>query len=257
MVKATREAMVHTKWTRPSVRHERALTSFVKSITEESNTNHFLSDFLLLCQEIAYYGALNSLSQLLIKITAPGVPDFYQGSELWDFRLVDPDNRGSVDFEKRSLLLAEIQQASEQNRGAFVASLLDHWPDGRIKIYVTSEALTFRRAHRELFRDGAYKPLEVSGEKKGHVCAFFRHAKDACVVAAVPRLPTGLVRPGQPPIGRKLWTPGALLLPGKAPKKWTNVLTGEGLEASGAKQNVLLLGDVFATFPVALLAGKW
>jgi len=258
MVKATREAMVHTKWTRPSVRHERALTSFVKSITEESTTNHFLSDFLLLCQEIAYYGALNSLSQLLIKITAPGVPDFYQGAELWDFRLVDPDNRGPVDFEKRSLLLAEIRQASEQNRGAFVASLLDHWQDGRIKLYVTSEALTFRRAHRELFLEGTYESLQASGEKKDRVCALLRRAKHAWAVTVVPRLPTGLARSGRPPIGPRIWTFNHLALPSHAPKNWTNVLTGEELEASGSKGNCILpLDKVLARFPVALLAGEW
>ena len=254
MVKATREAMVHTKWTRPSIRHERALTSFVQSITQESSANRFLNDFQLMCHEIAYYGALNSLSQLLIKITAPGLPDFYQGSELWDLRLVDPDNRGPVDFEKRSRLLAEIEQAREQNRGTFVASLLDHWQDGRIKLYVTSEALNFRRAHWELFREGAYEPLEVSGEKRDHVCAFLRRAKHAWAVTTVPRLLTGLVPFGRAPIGHKIWTSNHLVLPTEAPKNWTNVLTGEKLEVLGAKRNVLSLGDVFATFPVALLA---
>ena len=102
MVKAAREAMVHTKWTRPNVRHEQALIHFIKSITKASEDNPFLPDFLRLHREVAYWGALNSLSQLLLKITIPGVPDFYQGSELWDFRLVDPDNRGPVDFEKRA-----------------------------------------------------------------------------------------------------------------------------------------------------------
>ena len=139
MVKAAREAMVHTKWTHPNVRHEQALIHFVKSITKESEDNAFLPDFLRLHREIAYCGALNSLAQLLLKITIPGVPDFYQGSELWDFRLVDPDNRGPVDFEKRVRLLAELQQQEDQRgRLDLIQDLLDHWQDGRIKLFVTS-----------------------------------------------------------------------------------------------------------------------
>jgi (1->4)-alpha-D-glucan 1-alpha-D-glucosylmutase len=255
MVKATREAMVHTKWTRPNFQHEQALVHFVKSITEESQNKAFLKDFLHLAGEVAYYGALNSLAQLLVKITAPGVPDFYQGSELWDFRLVDPDNRGPVDFEKRVRLLAELEQQEEHDRSDLIQSLLERWPDGRIKLYVTSKALGFRRAHGELFLDGAYEALQVAGAKKGNVFAFMRHAKGAWAVTAVPRLVTKLVAAGQAPTGESLWASNVLVLPRRVPADWTNVLTGETLRAGRARQGrALSLGDVFNKFPVALLA---
>ena len=257
MVKAVREAMVHTKWTRPNVRHEQALIHFVKCITKESDTNTFLKDFVQFGSQVAYFGALNALAQLLIKITAPGVPDFYQGSELWDLRLVDPDNRGPVDFEKRVSLLAEFKPQEEHDRLALIKDLLEHWPDGRIKLYVTSRALNFRRAHGELFLDGAYEPLPATGTKNDNVFAFTRRTKNAWAVTAVPRFITTLVPAGQPPIGETLWASNALLLPGGAPTDWANVLTGEAVRADAAgRRRTLQLGDAFKSLPVALLAAQ-
>jgi len=254
MVKATREAMVHTKWSRPNVRHERALLHFVNSITKESEANTFLSDFLRVCGDVACYGALNSLAQLLLKITGPGVPDFYQGSELWDFRLVDPDNRGPVDFERRVSLLAELHQAEERDRLSLIQDLLEHWQDGRIKLFVTSRALTFRRTHSELFLDGAYQPLQAIGPKRENVFAFMRHTKRRWAITAVPRLVTKLVPPGRVPTGESIWAGNVLPLPRKAPVGWVNVLTGERLHAQSANQgHALPLGEVFDRFTVALL----
>jgi (1->4)-alpha-D-glucan 1-alpha-D-glucosylmutase len=256
MVKATREAMVHTKWTRPSIRHERALNHFIRAITQPAESNTFLNDFVRLCQEVSYYGALNALAQLLIKITAPGVPDFYQGSELWDFRLVDPDNRGPVDFEKRAQLLADFEQPEADNHQNLIQNLLDRWQDGRIKLYVTSKALSFRRTHPDLFLEGTYEPLRVAGTRQEKVCAFMRRTKHEWAVVAVPRLTTKLVPAGQMPTGESLWRSNLLLLPGNVPEAWTNVLTGETIRSRRGKQKrVLSLGDVFSRFPVALLAG--
>ena len=254
MVKATREAMVHTKWSRPNVRHERALLHFVNSVTKESEDNHFLSDFLQVCGDVACYGALNSLAQLLLKITGPGVPDFYQGSELWDFRLVDPDNRGPVDFERRASLLAELKRREEHNRLGLIRDLLEHWQDGRIKLFVTSRALAFRRAHSKLFLDGAYQPLNAIGPKQENVFAFVRRTKGAWAVTAVPRLVTKLVPAGRVPIGESVWADNVMPLPKKAPSDWVNVLTGERLRAQAANQDhALPLQEVFGKFPVALL----
>ena len=228
MVKAVREARVHTNWARPNVRYEEALIHFIKSTTKPTEDNVFMSDFLHLYREIAYYGALNSLAQQLLKITIPGVPDFYQGSELWDFRLVDPDNRGPVDFKKRGRLLAELQQQEEQRgRLGLIQDLLDHWQDGRIKLFVTSTALNFRRDHGEMFLEGAYQPMQATGAKKENVFAFVRHIGDAWAVTAVPRLVTKLAPAGQPPTGESVWGTSALHLPKEAPTDWVNVLTGK------------------------------
>ena len=256
MVKAAREAMVHSRWTRPNVRHEQALIHFIKSITKQSQDNPFLPDFLRLYREVAYYGAINSLAQQLLKITVPGVPDFYEGSELWDFRLVDPDNRGPVDFEERVRLLAQLQQQEEQRgRLDLIQALLNRWQDGRIKLFLTSRALNFRRAHRGLFLEGAYQPLQATGTKKENVLAFVRHKEGHWAVTAVPRFVTKLARAGRPPTGESVWAASALLLPRGAPSDWVNVLTGEKLQARTSKQRrTLPLGEVFNKFPVALLA---
>ncbi|MGD0224154.1 MAG: malto-oligosyltrehalose synthase [Terriglobia bacterium] len=255
MVKAVREARVHTNWARPNVRYEEALIHFIKSTTKPTEDNVFMSDFLHLYREIAYYGALNSLAQQLLKITIPGVPDFYQGSELWDFRLVDPDNRGPVDFKKRVRLLAELQQQEEQRgRLGLIQDLLDHWQDGRIKLFVTSTALNFRRDHSDLFLDGAYQALPATGAKKENVLAFVRHTGDAWAVTAVPRLVTKLAPAGRPPIGESIWAAGALHLPKEAPIDWVNILTGEKLQARASKRGRSLpMAEVFSKFPVALL----
>jgi len=254
MVKATREAMVNTKWTRPNVRHEQALLHFVRAIIQESDDNTFLKDFLEVSREIAFYGALNSLAQLLLKITGPGVPDIYQGSELWDLRLVDPDNRGPVDFRRRSSLLAELSQQEEQNRLHLIDNLLEHWQDGRIKLFVTSRALTFRRSQVDLYLAGAYLPLEAIGSKQKSVFAFARRLKRAWAVTVVPRLVTSLVPPSRYPTGEEIWADNGLPLPNKAPSEWLDVLTGETVRSRVAtKGNLLPLGKVFARFPVALL----
>jgi (1->4)-alpha-D-glucan 1-alpha-D-glucosylmutase len=192
----------------------------------------------------------------LLKITTPGIPDFYQGSELWDFRLVDPDNRGPVDFEKRVRLLAELQQQEEQrDRLHLIQDLLNRWQDGRIKLFLTSRALNFRRAHPQLFLEGAYRLLQATGAKKMNVFAFMKHTRDAWAITAVPRLVTKLAPPGRPPTGDSVWAVNALLLPRKAPTDWVNVLTGERLQACALKQRLSLpLAKVFGKFPVALLA---
>ena len=255
MVKAMREASIHTNWTRPNLRHEQAVLHFIKSITHSSEENKFLPDFLRLLRKVAHAGALNSLSQLLIKITVPGVPDFYQGSELWDFRLVDPDNRGPVDFEKRVRLLAEIQQQEVQRgRLDLIRDLLDHWQDGRIKLFVTWQSLNFRRNHRELFLEGAYQPLHPTGARKENVFAFGRHIKDTWAITAIPRFVAKLASAGQPPTGESVWAASALLLPKEAPPNWTNALTGEHLKVRTSKHGRSLpLAEVFGKFPVALL----
>ena len=153
-----------------------------------------------------------------------------------------------------SSLLAELTQQEEQNRLHLIHNLLDHWQDGRIKLFVTSKALTFRRDHRDLYLDGSYQPLEAMGPKRDNVFAFVRRSKRAWAVTAVPRLVTRLVPPGRYPTGENVWADSALLLLKNAPSEWVNVLTGEKVRSRAADQgNLLPLGDVFARFPVAVL----
>ncbi len=257
MIKAAREAKARTRWTRPHPAHENALREFVGSLLEETRGNRFLEDFLPFQRKVAHYGALNSLGQVLLKIAAPGVPDFYQGSELWDLSLVDPDNRRPVDFGRRAGVLNELVTRENEALLPLVRDLVARWEDGRIKLYLTYKALSFRRARPDLFRDGSYLPVKASGGTSEHVLSFARRHRDVWAAVAVPRLVTKLVPPGEFPLGQKVWgAKTGLVLPEGSPGTWRNVLTGESLHAvTGAGRTRLLLHAVFNEFPVALLEG--
>jgi (1->4)-alpha-D-glucan 1-alpha-D-glucosylmutase len=254
MIKATREAMIHTKWTRPNVRHEKALSRFIDALMRESPRNRFLEDFLRFQRKVSYYGAVNALAQVAIKITAPGVPDFYQGAELWDLRLVDPDNRSPVDFEKRIRLLAEIEKQEEQSGLGFIQELVENWEDGRIKLYLISKMLAFRKAHRELFQSGDYVPLRTGGTRKNNVCAFYRHKASSWSLTAVPRMVTKLAPERKAPLGGRVWGKSLLELTARMPQAWKSVLTGERVTAIRVGDRASLrLSDLFSHFPVAFL----
>ncbi|MGB9803784.1 malto-oligosyltrehalose synthase, partial [Desulfofundulus sp.] len=254
LIKAAREAKTWTSWLNPDPVYEEALLKFVEAILDPEEGNGFLKDFLEFQKIIAFYGALSSLAQVLLKITSPGVPDFYQGTELWNFSLVDPDNRRPVDFPLRVRLLSELQEREKQCGPLSLAEeLLSTWPDGRLKLYLTYKALHFRRNHRRLFQAGEYIPLAATGPRHRHVCAFARRAGDDLFLVAVPRLlaqltphPTEL----KPPLGEKIWGETALAMPFQAAGHWTNVFTGERIQTEGEN---LPLAKVFSHFPVALL----
>ncbi len=259
MVKALREAKVHTRWIRPNPPYESAVRDFVFALLEEPSpgANAFLADFLPFQAKIAHYGAINGLAQLLVKIAAPGVPDFYQGTEVWDYSLVDPDNRRPVDFRKRIGMLNELLTREQQDRSALARELLPSWRDGRIKLYVTCKALCFRRERRDIFLDGAYLPLPVAGGRKEHALAFARGHGGKWAIAAVPRLSTRLAPEGDFPLGEPAWGRRTVLrLPGNLPSAWRNAFTGEIIRTTGkAGGKTLSLQELFRSFPVALLEG--
>ncbi len=181
----------------------------------------------------------------MLKIASPGVPDIYQGTELWDLSLVDPDNRRPVDFVRRSDMLDEITDVGPS--AELAKELLSNWRDGRIKLYLTHLGLSFRRANAALFSEGDYVPLEVVGRHAERVLAFARRYEDTWAVAVVPRLVAGL---GFPPLG-DIWRDTAVLLPESASGTWLNVFTGEPLAASGG---AISLCDAFAQLPVAVVS---
>ena len=262
-VKAAREAKVHSNWLEPNTEYESALRIFVDRILKPSSGTGFLNSFLAFQKKVARFGAWNSLSQTLLKITSPGVPDLYQGNELWDLSLVDPDNRRPVDFERSARHLEELKKRESENRTALIADLLRHWEDGRLKLYLTWKALRFRRAHHELFREGEILAVATAGTCKDHLCAFARRQAGKAgqrewAVVAVPRLMAARAGRNAFPTGRKVWGNTALLLPQAAPTVWRNVLTGERLDCprqrrKRGRKKVLLLGEVFRSFPAALL----
>ena len=255
-VKAAREAKLNTSWLDADEAYERALTEFVEAVLAPSKENRFLPDILSFQKQVAYYGAMNSLAQLVLKIASPGVPDFYQGTELWDFSLVDPDNRRPVDFGKRVRLLEALKEREATDRRLLVRELLARWPDGRIKLYITMRALHARRADAELFLRGDYLPLSASGKAAAHTIAFARRRGKAWALVAVPRLASRLAAEGEPPVGEAVWGESAIALPDGAPTRWRNVFTGESLETTAAGRTMTLpIRSALAELPVCLLLG--
>jgi (1->4)-alpha-D-glucan 1-alpha-D-glucosylmutase len=259
MQKATKEAKVHTSWVNPNEEYDAAMRDFVTRLLPDDPKDPFLLDLRALQQRVACFGAWGALAQLQLKLACPGVADFYQGSELWRYTLVDPDNRGAVDYARRRNLLAELKGLAELNGQELTAAarrLVDCVEDGRIKLYVTSRGLTFRRAHGPLFLDGAYVPLATAGAKAGHVCAFARTRGDEAVLAAVPRLVVGLTGgEARPPLGEPVWRDTRLLLaPEEEGRQYRHLYTGEVLTVAAYEGgSALLLAEVLAHFPVALL----
>jgi (1->4)-alpha-D-glucan 1-alpha-D-glucosylmutase len=255
LVKAAREAKDHSGWLRPNPAHEDALVGFVESILAPAASNRFLRDFLRFQERLASHGVLNALSQVLIKITAPGVPDIYQGTELWDLSLVDSDNRRPVDYRKRMALLEELRRRETANRSELLSEMVSDWKDGRIKLYLTDKALDFRRAHAEVFLRGDYFPVQAAGEKQDHVIAFCRRHEGSWVLTVAPRWTTQLTSARRAPFGEHAWRDTTLRLPEGSPLVWQDVLTGMSVKARKSDDGgyVVKVGDILSWFPVALL----
>jgi (1->4)-alpha-D-glucan 1-alpha-D-glucosylmutase len=248
-VKAVREAKVHTAWLKPDTDYEDAFISFVEDILAPMEGNAFLREFLPFQRKVSYYGIFNSLSQTLIKITAPGVPDFYQGTELWDLSLVDPDNRRPVDFEKRRAFLREIRKGEKGDILKLIEGLFRSRQEGRIKLFMTYRALRARNEHTEVFRDGGYVRLEVVGKFKEHIFAFARNHGGNWAVTIVPRFLTAVVREGEYPLGEEVWYDTQVILPDGVSFEWREILTGRRVIGNGK----LMVGEVLEHFPAALL----
>ena len=187
MLKATREAKVNTSWINPDEAYEAAIQRFVADVLDRREGAPFLADLEAFLAEIGDAGLFSALTQALLKLTCPGVPDFYQGTELWDFSLVDPDNRRPVDFARRAALLGELESRAGGDLRALAAELLEARRDGRVKLYLIWQALAARRRHPALQPGGDYRPLAVTGARAEHVCAFARVAADDHVVVVAPR----------------------------------------------------------------------
>jgi (1->4)-alpha-D-glucan 1-alpha-D-glucosylmutase len=259
MLKVAREAKVHTSWINPNPDYEAALAAFIARLLDPSPDNAFLADFVPFQRVVARLGMYNSLSQVLLKLACPGVPDFYQGNELWDLSLVDPDNRRPVDYRLRARLLADLVQRFGR-KGAVAAeearALLDTLPDGRAKLFVVARVLALRREEEPLFRTGDYVPLEVRGERAAHLCAFARRAAGRSAVVLAPRLYAALAAAGGGiPLGAPAWGDTLVdLAPLGAAVEWLLPLTGERVAARPTPSGpVLAVGDALRSFPVAVL----
>ncbi|MEY2579173.1 MAG: (1-_4)-alpha-D-glucan 1-alpha-D-glucosylmutase, partial [Verrucomicrobiota bacterium] len=238
MAKALKEAKMNTSWIQPNEQWDAAMSDFVARVLDSSPKNKFVPAFLPVAEEIARLGAINSLSQVALKLTTPGVPDIYQGNEVWDFSLVDPDNRRPVDYARRGEMLRSLETVSPDE-------LLQRWPDGRIKLLLTQRLLRFRREHPLLFQHGSYSPLTVTGTFAESCVAFSREHEGKWIVVMVPRLSS---RVGFPPIGGK-WQDTAFELPASLSREGAReLITGRDLHSEGA----LRLSDAMGTLPFAV-----
>jgi (1->4)-alpha-D-glucan 1-alpha-D-glucosylmutase len=260
MQKAVREAKVHTSWITQDREYGRAVAGFVERTLAGRTSARFLSSFVPFVRRIARMGAINSLAQLTLKLASPGVPDFYQGTELWDFSLVDPDNRRSVDFAHRERQLDTIEPliaAAESGRPDEheLASLFADWPDGRIKLLATTCGLRFRRAHADFLEEASYRPLSAAGSAADHLVAFARHSAAGTLVAIAPRLVATLMAGDRLPIGAAAWGNTHLEMPADLPATtFRHVMTGEIVERDrSANQAALPVARAFRTCPLALL----
>jgi len=256
MVKASREAKRRTSWANVNEDYENALRQFIRLSLERREGNSFPNELEELSRHIAHFGYLNSLSQTLCKLTAPGVPDIYQGNEIWDDSLVDPDNRRPVDFGLRQKLLNDVRQWNGDTLSEKLPEALRNLNDGRCKLHVTFAALQLRRVHDQLFREGSYVPLKVTGERAAYVLAYARKHGDNVAIVVVPRLYLRLLgNRTELPLGAAIWADTRIELPRRlANGPFRNAMTQRNIDVSNENDVAYLdAATLFEEFPVALL----
>lgn len=252
MEKASREAKLSTSWISPNAAYDEALKSFVAEVLDSKNSR-FLADFVAFHETVCDSGLFNSLSQTTLKLTAPGFPDIYQGQELWDFSLVDPDNRRPVDYAKRKWLIEEVVNRGREaeSRLALCRELAGNPRDERFKLFVTTTLLNLRKRLPDLFTDGEYIPLDVEGELAEHVIAFARRLGESSAVVIVPRLIHRLRGDGRAaPCGPDFWRGTHVMVGDALPGRFVNQFTGVGGELENGRLDV---GQALEHFPVAAL----
>jgi (1->4)-alpha-D-glucan 1-alpha-D-glucosylmutase len=248
-VKSAREAKRRTAWVDPDTSYERSLVTFIDHVTQEQRFVGEMSGFVA---RIGPAAATNSLATVVLKAITPGVPDFYQGTELWDFSLTDPDNRRPVNFELGRELLDGLPRhdGSTPELAGAAKSLLADWQDGKVKLHLTRVLLHLRRLHPKLFARGSYHVLESKGTRRDHVVAIARHYRREWVVAVVPRQMIDVVGPARFPIGERAWGHTAIRLPRFATGEIVDVVTGCPITAQGGR---IRLDACLSLLPVSVL----
>ena len=243
MIKSMREAKVHTTWTLPDHAAEDAMLSFVEDALDVSRSTALLDAVLPFARHVARLGAHNALAQTALKLTVPGMPDIYQGSELWDLSMVDPDNRRPVDYALRERLLAEVQDGLEKDRGGAIRTFMGSWQDGRMKLATIATLLHHRREHPALFAEGNYEAVAAEGAQAHQICAFLREHEDQRILTAVVRFPARL---------EEAALAADLVLPLPEPLhglRWRDLITG----VEHAPCEALPAAKLFTTAPVTVL----
>ncbi len=256
MLKAAKEAKLNTSWINPHEAYDEALRRFVAGILAPERGNRFLADFVAFHEGIARLGMVNSLALTLLKIVAPGVPDFYQGTEIWNFSLVDPDNRRPVDYGVRASLLEGLQaRIAEGNLAGLAREVAERWEDGRIKLYAIHRALHCRRRSPDLFQAGDYVPLQTGGAVADRIVALARRRATGVVLAVAPRLVAALTDHGaRLPLGADVWQDTWVEVPRDFPAAaYIDAFTGATVTVSPEDGRRFAVGDLLSEFPIALL----
>ena len=246
--KFLREEKLYTDWSEPDEAYEQACFSFIDHLFDERNG--FMKLFRPFVEKIIVFGSVYSLSQALIKVTAPGIPDVYQGAELWDLSYVDPDNRRPVDYELRKKVLQQIM-SMESDKKKLLCFLANHRNEGYEKMYVLYKSLHFRKEHAELFGNGEYIPLEIEGGEQVAV-SFARRWNNQWAIVVVPFGISQKMNVNERVPKREAWNDLVVKLPSNAPSQWSELFTGSSLSASGG----LKLSEIFSQFPVALITAS-
>ena len=241
MIKAIREAKVHTAWIKPDEEYEKVVSGFVDSCLNSSQNPLFMDALRTFTRRVSWFGMLNSISQIVLKSTLPGVPDFYQGTELWDFSLVDPDNRRPVEYYERSQILEKTLD---------LENLKSKMEYGYIKEHLIQKCLTARALCREAFQHGTYNPLNVRGTCKNNLLAFSRKGTRQAAIVVVPRFMSHMVNVNEFPLGRQIWKDTRISFPRLLQNlTMKNIVTGSEIKL----KNEILVGDVLESFPQAVL----
>ena len=265
MLKAVREGKVNSSWINQDPAYEQALTAFVDRALDVGGRNLFVEAVGKFASRVAAVGMINSLAQTTLKLTTPGVPDIYQGADLWDLNLVDPDNRRAVDFDRRREMLRALRKQWDGGMDAAdTTRLLDDWPSGRVKLFLTWRILHAREVLPAVFADGAYKPVDVEGPRADNLCCFLRAHGENTVLVVVPRLIEPWTRwpEGGWPVGASPWDGTCLILPqhetAMGLQALRNVFTGEALPAgtpdADGRAVRINLAELLSAFPVGVWA---
>jgi len=246
--KALREAKTNTTWAEPNEAYETGTKQFAKKLLDKNGD--FWKEFAAFHSEIAEFGIINSLAQLILKFTCPGTPDVYQGCELWDFSLVDPDNRRPVDYKKRQEILEQTD--TYENKEELAVKLWDNRSDAHIKLWLTNQLFNLRKLNPVLFSEGDYIPLKVQGALKNNIFAFARSYKQRFLVVAVPVHTASVCREQGRSLSELDWEDTKIVLPPGLNIAWESVVTGTTEE----HEHKLLPADIFSKVPFAILMGS-
>jgi len=254
MMKAAKEAKLHTSWTVPNGDYEKALTEFINRVLSD---DAFLNSFLPFQRKVSETGKYNSLSQTFVKLTSPGVPDVYQGTELWSLSLVDPDNRRPVDYAIRKKYLKEIKEmlssAKDDNTGV-IAKVLENTDNGMIKLFIIHSILSFRKKNSSLFCKGSYTALKAEGSKSRNIIAFLRENRGAQLISVSSRFFANLSGSKDHYTGSNTWVDTTLQLPASEKTRYKDVLSGKVHTATSSSNGLSLrVSDLFAHLPMSLL----